>query len=189
MDALAIDKAHLVGGSYAGAVALQAAASHPVRVHTLTLIEPPPVHTSFRAEFADACDQMLETRRESGPEVAIDQFLTTAMSSEWQAEAEASLTGATTQMRRDALTFFDTDLPALLSWEFGPDSAATITCPVLHVGGSASGPWFAAVRALMLAWFPRAADVVVEGADHGLPLTHAGEAAVALAEFLRAHSS
>lgn len=55
--------------------------------------------------------------------------------------------------------------------------------------GSASDPWFAALRELMLARFPRTTDVVVEGGDHGLPLTHAGEAAVALAEFLRAHSS
>jgi len=68
--------------------------------------------------------------------------------------------------------FFDTDLPALFSWEFGPESAARLPCPVLHVGGSASGPWFAASRKLMLTWFPRATDVVIQGADPALPLTH-----------------
>ena len=87
-------------------------------------------------------------------------------------------------MRRDAITFFDTDLPALFTWEFRAADAASIACPVLHVGGSASGPWFAAVRRQVLAWFPLAVDVVIDGADHGLALTHPVEVARAIADFL-----
>ena len=42
---LAVDRAHVVGLSYSGAVGLQLAADAPERTHTLTLLEPPPVHT------------------------------------------------------------------------------------------------------------------------------------------------
>jgi pimeloyl-ACP methyl ester carboxylesterase len=45
LAALDIERAHVVGYSYSGAVALQVAAHAPATVHTLTLIEPPPTHT------------------------------------------------------------------------------------------------------------------------------------------------
>jgi pimeloyl-ACP methyl ester carboxylesterase len=41
--ALEIGRAHVVGLSYSGAVALQLAVDAPACVHTLTLLEPPPV--------------------------------------------------------------------------------------------------------------------------------------------------
>ncbi len=89
------------------------------------------------------------------------------------------------QLATDAGTFFDVDLPALLAWEFTAADAARIGCPVLYIGGTDSGPWFAEVRELLLDWFPHAEDVLMEGADHSLALTHATEIADALAAFLR----
>jgi pimeloyl-ACP methyl ester carboxylesterase len=44
LTALDIESAHVVGVSYSAAVALQLAATTPSCVHTLTLIEPPPLH-------------------------------------------------------------------------------------------------------------------------------------------------
>ena len=64
-------------------------------------------------------------------------------------------------MQRDATTFFDVDLPALLAWRFGREDARRISCPVLYVGGSASGRWFAQVRDLVLDWLPQAHDVTI----------------------------
>lgn len=39
----------------------------------------------------------------------------------------------------------------------------------------------------MIAWFPDAEDVVIDGADHSLALTHAPQIARALSTFLQHH--
>ena len=90
-------------------------------------------------------------------------------------------------MQRDTATFFDTDLPALLSWRFGAEDARLVACPVLQISGTDSGPWFAEVRDLLRTWLPQAEDVVLTGADHSLPLTHTAPIADALADFLGRH--
>ncbi len=40
---------------------------------------------------------------------------------------------------------------------------------------------------LIVAWLPHAEDVTVAGADHSLALTHPGQVATALADFLERH--
>jgi pimeloyl-ACP methyl ester carboxylesterase len=187
LHALGIDRAHIIGVSYSAAVALQLAAHAPQSVHTLVLVEPPPVHTPTAAEFRAANDHLVETRRRHGPVIALDEFLSVVIGPDWRDVTERYLPGSAAQMAQDAATFFDTDLPALLGWRFGPADAGRITCPVLHVGGTDSGPWFAEVRDLMLEWLPSADDVVIEDADHSLALTHCREIADAVAAFLHSH--
>lgn len=187
LDALRIPRAHIVGLSYSGAVAMQLAVDAPEHVHSLTLVEPPPVHVPSAPEFRAANDRLLATRDAVGTDAALDQFLTLLMGEQWQADIERDLPGAVEQMRHDAGTFFDTDLPALLTWRFTADDARRVTCPVLHVGGTDSGPWFEEVRRLILDWFPIAEDVGVDGADHSLAVTHADQVAGAVASFLERH--
>lgn len=181
---LKLDWAHLVGLSFSGAIGLQLAADRPELVRTLTLIEPPPVHTPSSPEFRAANDRLMRTRLEKGPIVALEEFLTMLVGVDWRHVTEERLPGSSTQMQRDASTFFDTDIPALLAWDFTPSDSSRITCPVLHIGGTESGLWFDEVRHLMHAWFPEGEDVVIEGADHSLALTHARPIARALAAFL-----
>lgn len=144
----------MVGVSYSAALALRLAADTPERAYSLVLLEPPPVHTRHAAEFRAANERLLRTRRERGATAALDEFLTMLMGSDWRDVADRHVAGASAQMTRDAVTFFDTDVPALLAWRFGPADVRAISCPVLHVGGTDSGPLFAAVRALILEWFP-----------------------------------
>jgi len=106
---------------------------------------------------------------------------------DWRVQVERDLPGGVAQMERDAGTFFTADLPALLGWRFGQEDAARITQPVLYLGGTESGPWFAEVRELVLEWLPHAEDVLVTGADHSLALTHAAHLTEALVPFLRRH--
>ena len=183
LTALRIERAHVVGFSYSGAVALQLAADSPESVHTLALVEPPPVHTPSAPEFRAANDRLAETRRTLGPEAALDEFLGRVIGAHWRREVEAHVPGAAAQMQRDALTFFDVDLPALLAWRFGREDALRITCPVLYIGGRDSGTWFAQVHDLILDWLPQAHDVMIEGADHSLMLTHSGAVAAAFTSF------
>jgi pimeloyl-ACP methyl ester carboxylesterase len=177
LTALHIQRGHVVGFSYSGAVALQLAADSPEYVHTLTIIEPPPVHTPTAREFRAANDQLVETRRSLGPEAALDEFLRRVIGSNWRTDVEAHLPGAAAQMQRDATTFFDVDLPALLAWRFGQEDARRISCPVIYIGGTESGPWFVQVHDLILDWLPRAHDVMIQGGDHSLMLTHSREVA------------
>ena len=187
LDALGAEKAHLFGGSYSGAVALQLAASVPNRVHTLCLAEPPPVHTPMADEFRNANAELTAYHRQHGSAAAMNYFLTHLMGSGWRTDLEAVLPGATAQVERDADTFFTTDIPSLLAWRFAADDAARITQPVLYVGGSESGPWFTEVRDLMLRWLPQAQEVTISGAGHSLALTHAPQLAAAFSAFLGDH--
>lgn len=186
--ALGLGKVHIVGYSYSGAVGLQLAVDAAEHVQTLTLIEPPPVHVPSAAEFRAANAQLQEARRARGPGTALEEFLALAIGPDWRTEVEQRLPGAAEQMQRDTTTFFDTDLPALLSWRFDAEDARRVTCPVLHISGSESGPWFAEVRDLVLSWFPQAEDVLLTGADHSLALTHTPQIADALADFLDRHA-
>ncbi len=185
--ALGLGKVHIVGYSYSAAVGLQLAADATEHVRTLTLIEPPPVHVPSAAEFRAANLRLQEVRRARGPTAALEEFVGVVMGAGWRIEVEQRLPGATKQMQRDATTFFDTDLPALFSWHVDAADARRIDCPVLHIGGSDSGPWFTEVRDLMLTWFPQAEDALLAGADHALALTHSAQIADALADFLGRH--
>jgi len=187
LAAMAIERAHVVGVSYSAAIALQLAADVPQAVHTLTVAEPPPVHISRGPEFRASNEQLVRTRREQGVDAALEEFLTLLVGPGWREVVDADLPGAVAQIERDAATFFDTDLPALLDWRFGPDQARQIRCPVLYLGGSDSGAWFAEVRELVLRWLPHAENVVIDGAGHSLEITHPSEVADALATFLRRH--
>ncbi len=184
---LDIDRAHVAGLSYSGAVAMQLAATAPGCVHSLCLIEPPPVHTPSADEFVAANAQLTEDYRLHGSATALDRFLGRVVGPDWRRDIERHLPGAVAQVERDADTFYATDLPALLAWRFGPEDARRISQPVLYLGGTESGPWFAEVRDLVLAWLPQAHDVMLAGADHSLALTHAAQAAAAVTSFLHRH--
>ena len=185
LAAMAIDRAHIVGVSYSAAVGLQLAADAQECAHTLSLLEPPPVHTPSAAAFRTAINGLVRTRRSRGPIAALNEFLTMLIGPNWQVIVEEQLPGSSAQMERDAVSFFDTDLPALLNWQFGPADAGRVRCPVLYIGGTDSGSWFSEVRDLILAWFSHADKIAIDGADHSLAITHAPQIADALASFLR----
>jgi pimeloyl-ACP methyl ester carboxylesterase len=187
LAALGVERAHVVGVSYSAAVALQLAATAPAQVHTLTLIEPPPVHTASRDRFIAANEQLREDYRQHGSAAALDRFLTLVIGPDWRRDLDRHLPGGVAQSHRDADTFFATDLPALLDWRFEAADAQRIRQPVLYIGGSHSGPWFAEVRRLILTWLPQTEDVQIAGADHSLAITHPRPVAAAMESFLRRH--
>ena len=187
LAALGVDRAHVVGVSYSAAVALQLAATAPAHVHTLTLIEPPPVHTPGRDRFIAATEQLRDDCRRHGSVAALNRFLTLVIGPDWRRDLDRHLPGGLAQIERDADTFFATDLPALLDWRFGAADAQRISQPVLYIGGTHSGPWFAEVRRLILTWFPQAEDVEIAGADHSLAITHPLAVAAAMENFLHRH--
>ena len=186
---LALAPAHVVGASYSAAIALTLAASAPRTVRTLTVMEPPPNHVSSSAEFLTANARLLETYEAEGPRAALDELQTLLVGPDWRAAYERERPGSVRDLERDAGTFFSSDVPALVHWLFGPEDAARIRCPVLHVGGLDSGPWFAEVRTWVHGLLPHAEDAVVSGAGHLLASTHAEQVAELVLDFLDRHAA
>jgi 3-oxoadipate enol-lactonase len=89
------------------------------------------------------------------------------------------------QARRDAATFFEAELPAVAVWIFGPDRARTITCPVLSVLGTDSGPLFAEGRRFLHEWFTGCVDADLPGVTHLLQMQAPEAVAEAIGSFLR----
>jgi len=187
LTALGIHRAHILGLSYSGAVALQFARDRPGLTQSLVLIEPPPAHVPSAATFRSANDRLLEICRADGPLAALDAFFTLLSGPQWRSATDMAMPGTDERRVQDATTFFETDIPALLAWQFGADDARDISCPVVYVGGTDSGPFFAEERRLIHTWLPQAEDVQILGADHWLATTHAEEITAAVVSFLRRH--
>ncbi|MBY6061329.1 alpha/beta fold hydrolase [Microbacterium esteraromaticum] len=185
LSRIGLNRPHVVSASYGAAVALELAASWPQEVQSLTLIEPPPVIApAVAAEFLAANSTIMASYREDGPDVALESFLSELVGAGWRAMFEQWLPGSVEQVTRDAETFFQYDIPALTKWRFDDRDAARITCPVMYVGGAASGRWFAAARLQIRSWFPAAEDVLLHDADHNLVLTHSDQVATVVASFV-----
>ncbi|MEV0332911.1 alpha/beta hydrolase [Nocardia sp. NPDC050717] len=180
LAALGLDSAHVLGLSYSGAVALQLAADAPDRVRSLVLIEPPPVHV---AEFRSASIELQREYRAAGAAVALDHLMGIVSGPDWRAVLDRQLPGARAQATADASTFFTTDLPALQTWTFTAADATRVRAPLLYLGGTASGSWFAEVNDLITTWFPHARSLLLPNADHGLALTHPTALATAITTF------
>jgi hypothetical protein len=109
-------------------------------VHSLTVIEPPPVHVPSAAQVRPANARLVGLRRDAAVPAALDAFLTMLVGPHWRRELDQRRPGSIAQLETDAATFFETDIPALLDWQFSGRDAAQIMAPVLYVGGTDSGP-------------------------------------------------
>jgi pimeloyl-ACP methyl ester carboxylesterase len=168
-------------------VALQLAVDHPDLVHTLTLVEPPPVHGPGDAAFRAANATLLADRIARGPEAAVDRFLMGMLGPDWRAQLDGLVPGSSAQALRDSGPFLDVDIPALLGWPFDASTANRVRCPVLHVAGSDHGPFFHGVGHLVRAWLPHAEQVTIAGAGHDVALTHPDAVVEVLVPFLARH--
>lgn len=188
LGALEAAPAHVIGVSYSAAVALGLAGLAPAAVRSLTIVEPPPRHVPASPEFLAAIQQLLDLHQRQGITVALEAFMSMLGGSGWRPRQEALAPGSVARIERDADAFFSRDIPALVSWEYGPDQAAQVTVPVLYVGGTESGPWFRQTQAWVSTLFPATQSVTIEGAGHDLALTHPRELAIVIARFLDAQS-
>ena len=177
LDALGATRAHLVGHSMGGAVALVAAARDPARIASLTLIAPsgfgPEINAGFLRGFADA-----QTRRELKPVVG-------------QLFADESL--VTRQLVDDLLAYkrldgVDEALHVLLGALLDGDAQATDSAAALATIGGAvpvSVVWGAADRVIPAAQAESVTGAVrylVDGAGHMPHMERPGEVQAAIEE-------
>jgi pimeloyl-ACP methyl ester carboxylesterase len=186
---LSVKRAHVVGHSYGGIIALQLALAESNLVQTLALLEAGLLVGESAPLYRAALTQAAERYREVGAHVAVDEFLQLRWPS-YRHELQRVLPGAFEQAVADAPTFFDAELPAGLSWRFGKDEAQRITQPVLVVLGEKSlalHPRFTETQQLLLSWLPNAEGFVLPDAAHFLQVQNPHTMAEALADFYRRH--
>jgi 3-oxoadipate enol-lactonase len=190
MHYLGIERAHIVGQSSSGNIALQLALDAPEAVHSLAILEPalysvPSAQTS-RA-FVGAAIQLYRGGDKAG---AIDTFLQGVCGPDYRPVLDRALPGAFDQHVADAETFFSQELPALQQWSFTREDARRITQPVLAVIGAKSqelAPIWGERQELLLTWLPNVEPFVLPEAGHLLQIQNPRGMAEGLAAFFARH--
>jgi pimeloyl-ACP methyl ester carboxylesterase len=188
LDHLGIERAHVVGHSYGGAIGLQLALDVPARVASLALLEPVGIAAPSVAAFVREAVQPSGERYAHGDTAgAVELFLRGACGPRMREVAAHALPpGAYDLAAADAETFFLIEGPVFEQWRFGPDQAARVTQPVLLVLGTDSDavtPMFGEMNAALAEWLPRAESIELPGATHALQMMNPAGTAEVLADF------
>jgi pimeloyl-ACP methyl ester carboxylesterase len=186
---LGVGRAHIVGHSFGGAIAVQLALDAPTVVQSLALLEPALMVGASGGPYREALAQGERRYREVGAAVVVDEFLQ-ARSPGYRASLDRLLPGAFTQAVADAPTWFESELPAQLAWRFGTAQARRITQPVLSVlGGESERLWdrFGETHRWILDLLLHAEGFVLSGATHFPQIERPRGLAEGLAAFFARH--
>ena len=190
MAALGIDRAHVAGHSYGGAIALQLALDAPAAVHSLALLEAALLAVPSAQQFVDAMRPVVGMYQAGDKAGAVDAFLRAVVGPDYRGMLDRVIPGGYEQAVEDADTFFAQELPTLQEWRFTREEARRITQPVLAMlGADSAGLWpgWREGHELALEWLPQAEGFVLPGTTHGLQMQNARGAAEALAAFFARH--
>lgn len=187
LKALGVEKAHVVGHSYGGCVALQMASDAPDVVLTLALFEPPLLTVRSGPQFGEQLAPIVEQYKAGDRIGAGDAFFTLVGGPGWRGEVSRTVPGGPEQAAQDVATLFESDLPSLEDWQFGAGEAAQIHQPVFCLVGAETAPLFSEGRDLVHSWLPQAEDGVLPAANHLLQMQQPAAAALLLADFLKRH--
>lgn len=184
MEALKIERAHLVGHSFGGGVAIDFALAHPSRVASLALVNSGVTGATMPADEQKDAMQVFVSARESEAK-AVDAWLALGLWSASRARPEV-MKALETITARNAARF------RMVAPPFAPitppaiDRLGEIRAPTLVVSGDRDTPGNRAVSDVLVKSIPGARLVVITGADHAVPIGWAKELNEALLSFLPA---
>ena len=184
LDHLRVRRAHVVGHSYGGAIALQLAADAPERVHSLVLLEAALLTVPGGQAVVDLVRAAGERYRRGDWDVAQDLF---AGSPDERADVVRNVPGALEQALRDTDTYFGVEAPAHEAWQFGAEEGRRITAPTLFVLGARSSRLYVEAYEQVREWMPQTEKAVLEDATHLLHIQQPAGAARILLDFLSRH--
>jgi pimeloyl-ACP methyl ester carboxylesterase len=186
---LGVERAHVVGHSSGGCIALQLALDFPDVVRSLVLLEPALAVGASAEEYREALARGRKRYQEVGAAVVVDEFLEARWPG-YRATLDEVLPGAFTQAVDDAGTGFEQETPALLDWRFAEAEARRITQPVLAVlGGESEALWprFGVTFRWLLSSLPHVEGFVLPGTTHLMQVEKPREIAEELVEFWKRH--
>jgi pimeloyl-ACP methyl ester carboxylesterase len=191
MRYLRVERAHLVGHSFGGTIALQLALDAPDSVHSLALLEPiVPGALSDPAQqyFLETVGKAFGLYGAGDKAGAIDTWSRGAFGDEYRGVLDRVSPGAFEQAVADADALFQVEAPALQQWSFTREDAERIKQPVLsvyHEDPVWSG--FRETHELLVEWLPQAETFVLPNATHLLQVMNPRGMAEALADFFAGH--
>jgi pimeloyl-ACP methyl ester carboxylesterase len=168
---LGLFRAHIIGHSVGGIVALECAATYPQQVQTLTLLDPP-------LTFMKA--QHLEPR--TGGADAVETFLLEKGRPDFRERLNERIPGAIEQARKDERRFNVTEWQALGAWTFDEAKAGHVSAPLLYMSQQHAEGVDTARR-----WWPRMEFIELKGETHMFPFEAPSLTAGAVARFLSRH--
>jgi pimeloyl-ACP methyl ester carboxylesterase len=189
LEHLDVTRAHVVGHSFGGVVALQLALGAPELVRTLALLEPALAVGDSGVTYRESLSAAIQRFRDQGAPVVVDAFLEARWPG-YRAPLERALPGALERAVEDAPHTFESELPGLLDWRFGQDQARRINQPVLSMlggGSEALSPRFGETHRALCAWLPQAEAFVLPNATHLFHIENPRDTTAALAAFLSRH--
>jgi pimeloyl-ACP methyl ester carboxylesterase/membrane-associated phospholipid phosphatase len=189
MQRLGLRRAHVVGHSSGGLVALQLALAHPERVTSLVLLEPA---LSVPGVSSPGIAQAVQAHSRGDVAGAIDLFMRAVAGEWWREDIRREIPQPFREARAVAPAFFEQELPAVRAWHFDEAAARRISLPVLAVMGEGS-PRVSANwptrQEFLLAHLPDVEAYVLPGARHMMALQGAAMLARRLEEFWKASPS
>ena len=189
LEHLGIGRAHVVGHSYGGCVALQLALDAPERVHSLALVEAALLAGPSEQAYRDALQRNVQAFDPGNAAAFVDEFIGARWPG-YRPVLDAELPGAFEQAVADASTVFEGELPGLGRWSFDEAAARTINLPTLTILGGDSdaiGRRFGDAHRWLLATLPNADEVVLPGMTHLPQMQDPAFVAGAISRFWTAH--
>jgi pimeloyl-ACP methyl ester carboxylesterase len=194
MRKLDIPRAHVVGHSSGGNIALQLALESPEMVQSVVLMEPalpvPDLGQERMLSTRAAMAPVFEAYRAGDRARAVDGFMRFVSGPDYRTVMDRVLPGAFAQAVTDADTFFGQELPAVQQWTLSREDAGRISQPALSMVGEKSkalSPIWTERHELILAWLPTAEGFVLPDATHLLHVQYPRTVAEALAAFFARH--
>jgi len=187
---LGVERAHVVGHSSGGVIALRLALDAPEVVHSLVLLEPALLDVPKGALIEGAIGPAIRLFEAGDKDAATDAFLRWAIGPAYREFVDRLLPGGYTQAVADADTFFSVELPALQAWPFTRVDSERISQPVVSVLAEQSvrdWPGWPEVYARVQEWLPQAEPFVLRGANHALEEMDPRGIAEIMAPFLARH--
>ena len=189
LDALGVDRVHVVGHSMGAVVATEMALNEPERLASLTLMEPLLGFflTADAAAFVAKAAEVALPRFASGDAAgALEAWLTGAFGPGFRTILEQNLPGAWDQAITDAEASFGVELPALQQWPVGAVDLKRLSVPtlsVVHLEDDWMG--FGQIHEGLISSIPDCREATVDLASHLLQVADAGQVAEAVGSFLR----
>jgi pimeloyl-ACP methyl ester carboxylesterase len=189
MDFFDIDKAHILGHSIGGAIALQLASNYSDRIESLILLEPAITgyNRNTGQQVIQEFEPLIHMYSKWQKNEAIDIFMKKAIGSNYKEIISNLLPSNSFELAiTDAKTFFYDEIPFMKSWIFTKNQAKDLLDKkVLCIRGDVKSRKISKDREdLLTCWLPQTMTISIPNAPHMIQITNPKEVVHAMNKFL-----